>query len=205
MEVVGNYDQSEVILPKHLVTNVINNKDAYLDDSSDFRQPIRGKVGDVQASSAYARAFVFDDLMVQCQFYMLKMTCEKQDSYLNQLIQEKSRMLPMGISNHRVFLNKNGELKSQLITSTPVVVSLNLENLKVTLSTTKVCPKFEKIISHKGCHSCAQLATIVIEAYSTCLPGEVQVHIETLPISTRVIKLTTTPQKFEIQIKSSTK
>ena len=88
-EVVGNYDQSEVILPKHLVTNVINNKETYLDDSSDFRQPIRGKVGDVQASSAYARAFVFDDLMVQCQFYMLKMTCEKQDSYLNQLIQAK--------------------------------------------------------------------------------------------------------------------
>ena len=73
------------------------------------------------------------------------------------------------------------------------------------MSTTKVCPTFEKFISHKGCHSCAQLAKIVIEAYNTCLPGEVQVHIDTLPISTRVIKLTTTPQKFEIQVKSSTK
>ena len=61
-----------------------------------------------------------------------------QTKFISEMIQEKSKMLPMEISNHRLFINKQSELKSDELTSAPVVVSLNIENLKVSLQTTTV-------------------------------------------------------------------
>ena len=58
-------------LPKNLISNVNNIQEAYLEDAADFRQPLHGKIGDVQASTAYARTFIFDDLSVQCHFVCL--------------------------------------------------------------------------------------------------------------------------------------
>ena len=155
-----------------------------MENAANFHVPQRGMIGDVQANSPYARTFLFDEQSVQCHFYQLRMTCTKQPTYLSTLIEEKSRMLPMGISNHKMFVNKDFELKSTLITSAPVVVMINLHDFKIKLQTIKVCPKFVKIVSHHGCHSCAQMATVVIEAISTCLPGEVRVNIDSFPIST---------------------
>ena len=196
VEVVGNYDISEDCLPKNVISNANNIQETYLEDAVDFRQSLNGK--DVQGSSAYARTFIFDNLSVQANFICLKWHVPNKIHIWLKWFRKNPRCYLweyLTIINH-----KPGELKSDLLTSAPVVLTLNIENLKVSLQTTKVYSTFEKI-SHKGCHSCAQLATIAIEAYSTCLPGEVQVHIQTLPVSTRVISLTTTPQKYEIQIK----
>ena len=97
-----------------------------------------------------------------------------------------------------MLVNKDGELESTLITSVPVVVMINLHDFKVNI---KVCPKLVKIVSHHGCHSCARMATVVIEALSTCLPGEVRVNIDSFPISTRVVQLETKKNNLKFKLK----
>ena len=97
-------------------------------------------------------------------------------------------------------MNKNVELYSQLLTSSPLVVHLELQNYKVTLETVEVCPRLVKIVSYMGCYACATMTLIHFKALSTCLPSTATVSFRKIQKFTPGIILMQTEVEYAIRI-----
>ena len=102
-------------------------------------------------------------------------------------------------------IDKTGELYYQLLSSTPLVIHLDLQNYKVTLETAEVCPRLIQIVSYQGCYACATMAVMWFKALSTYLPGTAVVTVEKIMQYTPGIVLLQTEVEYAIQISTEYK
>ena len=104
-----------------------------------------------------------------------------------------------------IAMDKDGQLYSKLLTSSPLVVHLDLQNFKVTLEIAEVCPRLITIVSYQGCYACATMAVIRFKALSTCLPGTASVSFQKIQQYTPGIILMQTEVEYAIQISTEYK
>ena len=143
IETTGNYDQAiAAISDKQLIQRVKNNKEAYVDHTSSPSQPKYREIGEVQAVEPYSNDFQFDEKMVDCRLYHKTIECSKKASYLEDLIKDKDKnRLPMTDAQSKLYIDQHGDLRSSLITSSPLVVHLFLNKHSISLELAEVCPK----------------------------------------------------------------
>ena len=202
IETTGNYHQAIAsISDKQLISRLVDPQESYLEHAARHSRPKYREIGEVQASEPYTNDFQFDEKMVECKLYHRSVECKKIDSYLDDLIKDKSRnVLPVTDAHNKIFIDKDGELRSTLITSSPLVVHLNLNRYNIILKSAEVCPQIHRIVSHEGCYACATRAIITISASSTCFPGTATVSFEKIKGYSPGINLLQVPQDFPIQI-----
>ena len=147
--------------------------------------------------------------MVECARYhsnKRNIECQKINSYLGDMLMRKGpHELPFIEGNMFLTVDQKGELYSQLLTSAPLVVHLDLQNYKITLETAEVCPQLIQIVSYQGCYACATMAMIRFRALSTCLPGTSSVAFQKISQYTPGIVLLQTEVEYAIQISTEYK
>jgi len=205
IQVVGSFPPPTVtISPKKIIQN---GGLTFLTDACDRNVPCLGLPGDIQAgisanvTRADPNAFIFNtqiatlnigDRSVGASFYRVGVTAAMQQ-------------LPT-YYNGRVWELKNGFLTANETATNAILIRVQT-NSPITLSRTLdiVCPKFS-ILSYAGCFTCSFGATVIIQARSTCLPGNALVYVpDTLNVSLsqNSLQLTADNQNFTIHFLAS--
>lgn len=112
--------------------------------------------------------------MVQCLWHTDKLTCSKQQFFLEALSYNKIKVIPRVIANHYLFMETFGQenLISTLLKSAPAVIHLTMQNYQITLNTIDICPKLIRELPPQGCYACLPLATITIKDTSHVSQGK---------------------------------
>ena len=215
VSIIGNYDQGTTLLTKKLVLEYIDPKDtyesqddrvAYIAPASDQGQPEPMKIGDVQAKSPYATEFQFTPDIKECTGIHETLNCVHRRSPLSNL-DSVGQSLPRSIGDHLLSVNQKGELVSELMKSSALVISLGMVNLNVRSIGNKVCPTINnKTIGLVGCYSCLMPAQLSISIKSNCMPGPISLALSgdgTLLDSS--IFIGTTWKSFNLSVTTSVK
>ena len=104
--------------------------------------------------------------MVDCDNYETTLHCHLPQSYISILQTQKPHILPRVVHNHHLFVNAEGVLESKLLQSAPVAIHLQFEDMRLSISQTRICLAIESVVSIDGCHSCSLAAKIVLRAKS---------------------------------------
>lgn len=173
----GTFQGSQMDLNKRLVVkyNVVQNTPisdhAFVVETSPPGMPVVGQIGDVQAKKRWPDEMIIAPGMFKCSAVGVKLRCSQTSSPLKTL-DEWGHSLPRTIGNHRVYMSGKGELKSTLLVSAPVRMSINFEDFTVGIQLDRVCPRIKKgSLSIKGCYNCLVTALLSLEIYSACDNG----------------------------------
>ena len=95
-------------------------------------------------------------------------------------------------------------MQSTLVRSSPVVVHISFNDMRISISHTRVCPQIQSVVSVDGCYSCPLAAKLVLRAKSICSPGMASVSFNNIPLSSRAVKLSSDTSLVAIQFFTST-
>ena len=204
VEIIGTYDQPTELIDEQLMIDHLHKEKAFLVKSAPRNMPIAGFIGDIQASVPIAKDFIFVEHDIRCHFIELKLRCRRTESLLEEVIRKKEKMLPLSRFNHKMDWNDRDGLFSELLTSAPLKIHLEIHDRKITLSRHSICPKF-KIQSVKGCYNCKNMARVIITARSVCMPGAAEVTFVNIPMSTKSVHLETSDKEIIITFVANVK
>lgn len=135
-------------------------------------------------------------------FYEEQLRCAHKPSYLLALIHKKTGQLPHTFHIQKLYIDDYRQLKSLMLSSTPLQSIWILDGYTFTVQQQKVCPKIVKTDPVIGCHNCETSSVLPITAMSTCPMGIADVELQPIILLTSILNLTNTEQSFEIKSKA---
>lgn len=205
VEIQGALNQPQLHFSDSLVVRVGNPAEAYLTPTSPQHIPRAGLVGQIQANQSFTKTFLFDPEITKCDFFETTLRCSRKPDSLEIMVNSKEKALPLTKDLHLFSMDKNS-LKSQLLSTAPVKLSLSFSDYKITLQTTQICPKIlDKEVTAKGCYSCQILSELKFFAHSSCQSGAVSVEFQKITLYTQSVILETEPKEFIIKFQGDEK
>jgi hypothetical protein len=177
---------------------------AYLFAASIKGNPTVALVGDVQSATPTSKEFKFAQKLASCTVTDLKLHCVHKSPL--ERLDELTTALPRSFGNHLLSITGARELRSTLITSPGVRLSLQFQKLQVRLSTERICPILDSSsLEAKGCYNCDASSLITFTARSSCKAGPVKVTLADVHALQSTVTLSEHDETHQVLFKASTR